>query len=1062
MKNITYINAGAGSGKTYRLTEILTDLISAKKVDPKEVILTTFTTKAANEFKEKAKAKLVKEGLFNEAAKLEHAMIGTVHSVCQRIVNKYWFQLGLPPQTRVMDEEHSQLYISQSLSDIPTDEELAVLHNYAQWFNITLLESTGKSGINYRFWQNDLERVISLATNYEIEDFEESKKQSIAFIESLTQKGVRVDFTTEELRAVIDEHLPFLEGRPQSDANDKRIVKLKTALQQISSPTVNTFNLINSTIGTPKKFGKLAEAFQSKFSGFWTSETVSEKHIEYIKILFDLATRWKGYFAEFKRDNNLIDYNDMEKYMHMLMKEEAVRGDISTSYKYLFVDEFQDSSPIQIKIFDALSDIMEHSYWVGDYKQAIYEFRGTDIELVKAVVDRIRSTEGCNLERLENSWRSLPDIVEMNNALFSSAFSNILSEDDVKLSPERENENGINSLRYFIGGKDADIANNVLHIIKDEGVSPSDIAILARQNKTLGSIADELSCYGIPSSLQCVKVIETDAYHITAALLRLLSSDKDNLSRAEIAYLTEQDYDLSKIINTKLSFGNNRGGEEGQKIDKEGGKERESFLADVPLIKQLMAIKPRLLQQSLPSLVESLVIELNIYDVVKSFDSASRGTSILQAIINKSREYDNRCSIMNLPATIDGFLDFMDRCNAMAGEDRNGVQLHTYHSSKGLDWKYVILTELNRDELKENDFIKRSILGVQVTSSCAPTLETLYPQKNIRFAPSVFAGNTNVPEVLREKITTREDYTLELEKKKEEEKRILYVGMTRPKDVLILNIKDTKSLASSLIWPTNISANICMNVAESWDIFNTKYSFNYTHITEDTYQDADGNVIKYDAINQDDNLALNIEQGSNASPTAPRYLSPSSVRGVSKVLNSQNISERIQFSAAVDDMSVVGDCIHQIFACMSDNKSIDIEALIRSYDLQNVLKDVNAITSAWDKLLEHLEGTHGTISRLYHERPFIHERNGQIINGSIDLVCQTEKGSILVDFKTCPMGHTAVLDPNSEHYAGMYAGQLATYAQALEAAGETVLKQYIFYPVNGLLAEIDITELECR
>ena len=59
MKNVTYINAGAGSGKTYRLTETLTQLIKEGKVKPEQVILTTFTTKAANEFKEKAKAFLL-------------------------------------------------------------------------------------------------------------------------------------------------------------------------------------------------------------------------------------------------------------------------------------------------------------------------------------------------------------------------------------------------------------------------------------------------------------------------------------------------------------------------------------------------------------------------------------------------------------------------------------------------------------------------------------------------------------------------------------------------------------------------------------------------------------------------------------------------------------------------------------------------------------------------------------------------------------------------------------------------------------------------------------------
>ena len=70
--------------------------------------------------------------------------------------------------------------------------------------------------------------------------------------------------------------------------------------------------------------------------------------------------------------------------------------------------------------------------------------------------------------------------------------------------------------------------------------------------------------------------------------------------------------------------------------------------------------------------------------------------------------------------------------------------------------------------------------------------------------------------------------------------------------------------------------------------------------------------------------------------------------------------------------------------------------------------------------------------------------------GSIDLVWKTGEGDILVDFKTCPMGPKAVLDAESEHYAGWYAGQLDAYHDALEAAGENVIKRYIYYPVSGL------------
>ncbi len=93
-----------------------------------------------------------------------------------------------------------------------------------------------------------------------------------------------------------------------------------------------------------------------------------------------------------KKEQHIIDYTDMEEYLWKLITKDeykTAQDDISKTYKYLFVDEFQDCSPTHIKIFDRLSDLVEQTIWVGDYKQAIYEFRGSDTALVKAVTDRI-------------------------------------------------------------------------------------------------------------------------------------------------------------------------------------------------------------------------------------------------------------------------------------------------------------------------------------------------------------------------------------------------------------------------------------------------------------------------------------------------------------------------------------------------------------------------------------------------------------------------------------------------------------------------------------------------
>ena len=77
MKNITYFNAGAGSGKTYKLTEELVKIFGSGDAAPENVILTTFTKAAAADFKRKTREKLLSKGMFDSAASLEDAQIGT-------------------------------------------------------------------------------------------------------------------------------------------------------------------------------------------------------------------------------------------------------------------------------------------------------------------------------------------------------------------------------------------------------------------------------------------------------------------------------------------------------------------------------------------------------------------------------------------------------------------------------------------------------------------------------------------------------------------------------------------------------------------------------------------------------------------------------------------------------------------------------------------------------------------------------------------------------------------------------------------------------------------------
>ena len=1044
MKNVTYINAGAGSGKTYRLTKTLTELIKEKKVKPEQVILTTFTIKAANEFKEKAKAFLFDEGMYEEAVQLDHAMIGTVHSVCQRMIGKYWFNLGLSPDMGVMAENDTDYYISQSLADLPTREELKVLHAFAREFDCRGIGDNGfiSRNFDYNIWQGHLKKIIDFATNYEIDDFTESEKKSLEFIKQFVLADLNTNVSDEELSTMLEEARTYVENNNRIKKKDSYYEKFNDIERRAGNKCLAWYNSINDSLKS--NYGDTCAAVLERLAHIYESQYVYAKQEPYIRLLFDLAKRWKENFAQFKREKNLLDFNDMEKYMRLLLQNEDIASEISESYRYLFVDEFQDSSPIQVKIFDALSNLMEHSYWVGDYKQAIYGFRGTDVPLVKAVVDRISTQKnGCDTDLLDKSWRSLPDIVDLNNAVYGQTFNGILARKNIRLDSVRTNDNNETSLRYFVSSNEIGVAEHVLKLLR-EGAQPNEIAVLARTNAELGKVASDLQVWNIPASRGDIQIIESKEYSLVKALLHIVESASDAFSKATVAFLTEQDYDTRQIIESKILYD----------VDLEA--KPESFLADVPMISRLLKIRSRLQQQSVASLVESMIVELGLFEEIAKLNrDPAMGNSCLHSIISAARNYEEHSVNMNMPATIDGFLSYVEVVSPNGVGDPTGVQLCTYHTCKGLQWKYVILMSLNDSKVNDNRVIKDKIYGVNAIYTEEPSAQNPYPDVFIRFTPWIFGAKHSPSQPIGDAIKSLGEFEYAKQSAIAESNRVLYVGMTRPRDVLILNINVPGKNGTLLNWPKiNGVTGVATSIPESgdWDVFGTGHMFkDFTIRGEENSQ-----LESYGERDETLGMALKIDEPSFVK-REPRYLSPSRVRAKGKVVSHHDFEKRIPFASLPSDMAVVGDCIHQIFAGIEGGEG-DIDATVSGYELGGVLTDKNAITAAWNNLVSYLNKTHGAAVKTYHERPFRLERNEQVLTGSIDLVWQTEDGDILIDFKTCPMGPSAVLNAESDHYAGWYAGQLDAYTDALEAGGEKVLKRYIYYPVSGVIAEVSRAE----
>lgn len=978
MKNVSYISAGAGSGKTYTLTQRFAQHIINGDVHPEEVILTTFTDKAAAEFRERAKAVLYEKGKFEEADRLDLAQIGTVHSIAYKMVAKYWYILGLSPQLKVMDENDVNFFISQSLADLPKDDEIRFLNEFRSYFDIQKTKDYGFGyQPDYNYWKGYLTKIVEQSVIFNIHDFTESGEYSIRQVHDL-----------------------------------------------------------------------------------YDDEESIKRHERFISIMFAMANRWKDRYVAYKREQHTLDFNDMEQYFLLLLEKPEVSSDISSTYKYLFVDEFQDSSPVQVKIFDCLSELVTKSYFVGDFKQAIYGFRGTDAALTEAVANIIsQGHNGCVMEKpLDTCWRSQPEIVRTVNKVFVRAF-NALSEEAkarVELKPckpmlEKERKG---CLTYLDCGLNAsDKTGNIINLARDiaylvaTGVKPNELAVLARSNGELDDLAIILKAdYHLPVLRDGSSIADSREKTLLFAMLRLLVNRGDLLAKAEIAYITEPGNGIADIINKKIVYDYDEYGDKGY------------FLGDIPLVKKLQKRYDELHSMSVESLVETLVLEFDLKNLSRKWDSTTLAFTNFDALINAATAYENHCQQMTLPSTIDGYMQYVESQPPVQSGDADGIKLITYHGAKGLEWNNVVVMSLQNDPLEEKMMIKKAFYGVSTFHKNKPNSSNLYPSMTISLLPWIFGRNKTIKDrTIKQKVLASERYQQTFDNEREENKRLLYVAVTRAKENLYFAAFSSNRMKYPLkkFMAAGVEANTDTAGKRQIDCFHTGIPFNvieqdielfaFDHQMELTYPES-----------HEHELALNIE--SSACENDLRDLTPSKV--VAEPGKIELVSDhwgRIKLGNTKGvEMSEIGSCIHQIFCSLDanmDKAEKFIKQVVSQWGMDNILPDATSILLAWENLSKWLTKNYGT-AITYHELPFSYMDNvGHIVTGNMDYVYKTAKGCVLLDYKTFPGSEQLVLQPG-DHYAGNHKGQFDCYTHALEAAGEKVIAKYVYYPIGGMLIRI--------
>lgn len=558
MKNVTYINAGAGSGKTYMLTRILAEKLAGDAVSPSQVILTTFTELAATEFREKARQRVLEVGNLDAAAQIDTAYIGTVHSVALRFIKKFWYLLDYGAEIKIISERDANFYMSQSISRIVSERdadgnlkkksELDAFRKFRDYYEV----ANGYGHPDYLFWQRVLNDVVEKMEYYDVDDVSESINKSIETLKTVFKGPVINEEKRAELMNYLRKYYDYIGGSTTTAAQEQRLL-----IEPLLAHSKNVRELVGPIAKIAKSPVGGVKSIESKCLGFnqFITDTkefsISASNLDvvipFVKAIFTLAKEWRDDYVAYKKQNHIISYNDMERiFLQLITTEEEVKNYVRNNFRLIMVDEFQDSNPIQLKIFNQLSELIApadgHSYWAGDPKQAIYGFPGADTDLVNSVAKhftfcddaQIHPEEGPNnlgSGRLVESWRSRATLVELVNAVFQDKFQHTdengqlihdinplcitlephFKEDDL-LDPALEHWNNekkgsqtkvkANALAWKV--KELLESNRLVHAdtrdAKPTPIRPKDVAILCRKNSTIKDIVAVMRLYGIPVS----------------------------------------------------------------------------------------------------------------------------------------------------------------------------------------------------------------------------------------------------------------------------------------------------------------------------------------------------------------------------------------------------------------------------------------------------------------------------------------------------------------------------------------------------------------------------------
>ncbi|MEG0834025.1 MAG: UvrD-helicase domain-containing protein [Christensenellaceae bacterium] len=813
------ISAAAGSGKTSVLAKRVARLVR-DGVDIRNILVMTFTNAAAAEMKQRISREILTHAaeskrLQEQAEYVGLADISTFHSFCGKVIRQNYELLGISPNFRIAAENESKMLKNNAIREMfdllyeQQDEDfLRLMKRYTKRGNDAQLAQQIIRIYNYMMskprpfeWvQKTLERDLSAyISNLKIE----YEKMLFEYLEN----AERLFLLAQEYSENYD---------MEQEKRDGEAVQL--VQQMIACAKKDGFGIMIERfygISIPRMKSKLAEEHkevieplraagkailkkvqeEKNFSDFEKNAEIQLAHTKKdVKAFIKFVRIFKNRYSVKKSDANTLDYEDLQHFTLRVFEDKTCREQYAKKYEHIFVDEYQDTNPVQEEIIKALED-ENCLFMVGDIKQSIYKFRLADPMIFKQKA--LEFHEGKDADKqvitMNDNFRSMGGVIDAVNGVMGHVMSEQLGEivydDSEKLLQNIEGGKTEILLceRYDAEDEESQdkyeaqanmIANSIEQVLQDEvldkdtkclrSVAYADIAVLMRSRSGMTSaLKNEFDRRNIPCVIdieQSKDIIEIELFVNVLKLVDNFDQDIALLSvmRSFIGGFDENDFVKIRLCAHDKDAAFYEAMKQYERLADEELKQRiKKFIAKIADLKE---------RERAFALGDFVLYAAQVFHF-ETYIACSTGGEFKQNAFYQFLDMTVGLITQNsLYLLLKELADIKKRegcyvrTNAGAS-DSNCIRVMTIHGSKGLEFPIVYiagmdakfnLRDLNDDILIHSDF----------------GLMPKYTDED------QFLSKNTVERTIAQRLLTAEYQSEEL--------RVLYVAMTRARNRLFL------------------------------------------------------------------------------------------------------------------------------------------------------------------------------------------------------------------------------------------------------------------------------------